>query len=303
VRGRNSRDAFIEVWQAAATLGDVLKTLDELGLGSPNPVSASARAAKLRAAGVELKRFPKGRQGGTGRQAAVVKTKPSMATIHANEDPDWRSPEWVVEGFRELLVEIDLDPASDEGANQTIGAERYFTVDDDGLKQRWCNETGYPSRVFLNPPGRQVLEFWDKLIEEWDANRVLSAGWVGFNVDHLRWLSTRPKHPLGFYTCIPRLRLKFERDGAVGNRPSCANYLTWLPDEDCNENWGRFCDVFGEHGRCIRGSEGFYSGEPYVKHRYVGISSLDPQARADSWVCPDVEGGGSQSSGPNGSPE
>lgn len=197
----------------------------------------------------------------------------SPAEIHANECAEWRTPDWVIECARELMGNIDLDPASDEVANKSVAADVFYDERTNGLKQRWDTD-GYPSRVLLNPTGRFVLEFWDKLIEEWDANRVLTAFWVGFNLDHLRWLSTRPKHPLGFYTCIPRSRIKFVHPSGdpKKNRPSCANYLTWLPDEDCNENWARFCEVMGKHGRCIRGTDGFYGGDTYTKHRKAGYS-------------------------------
>ena len=249
---------FVEFWQTAESLEAVC---GRFGL---TKVQATRKAAKIRRNNPGLKRF-----------ARYLQAGPSLAKTYQNEDPDWQSPEWVVEAARALLDEVDLDPASSEDANQTVGAQGIFTEDDDGLKQSWDLDR-YPSRVFLNPPGRWVLEFWDKLIEEWDANRVLSAFWVGFNTDHLRWLATRPKHPLGFYVCFPRSRIKFVRGGGVKglNRPSCGNYLVWLPDEDCNENWARFCEVMGKYGRCIRGSSGFYSGEPYVKHPYIGVTPV-----------------------------
>lgn len=271
---------FIEIWQTANTIGEACAEAKKAGLPC-NPSAVRKRASNLRQQGIPLKKYK------TSGEPKEPGKKMGLAVVHEYEDPNWQTPDWIVDVARELLGEIDLDPASDEEANGRISADRFFAEEDDGLKQRWDTD-GYPSRVFLNPPGRQVLEFWDKLVTEWNANRVMSAFWVGFNVDHLRWLSTRPQHPLGFYWCMPRSRVKFLKpNGTEGkSRPSCANYLVWLPDEDCNENWARFCEVMGKHGRCVRGTEGFYSGEPYVKHNHAGISF-----RARRLKLRDLDGG------------
>jgi hypothetical protein len=47
---------------------------------------------------------------------------------------------------------IDLDPASSHAANTLINAQRYFTPDDNGLKQTWKakNVYLYPPKDFLN---------------------------------------------------------------------------------------------------------------------------------------------------------
>lgn len=47
---------------------------------------------------------------------------------------------------------IDLDPASSKHANTVVGAERYFTHVDNGLKQKWKAKSVYlyPPRDFLN---------------------------------------------------------------------------------------------------------------------------------------------------------
>jgi len=58
---------------------------------------------------------------------------------------------------------IDLDPASSEEANTMVGAERFFTPRENGLKQVWKAKNLYlfPPRDFLfaseQPPDRQVF--------------------------------------------------------------------------------------------------------------------------------------------------
>lgn len=56
------------------------------------------------------------------------------------------TPPQYIEAVREVLGEIDLDPASSEHANQTVRATTFYSPMDGGLRKPW---TG---RVFLSPP-------------------------------------------------------------------------------------------------------------------------------------------------------
>lgn len=53
---------------------------------------------------------------------------------------------------------IDLDPASDEVANQLVKAKRIYTESNNGLDFAWNADT-----VFINPPYSLVSKFIDKL--------------------------------------------------------------------------------------------------------------------------------------------
>lgn len=71
--------------------------------------------------------------------------------------PDYDSdsyctPKAIVDFAREVLGgPIHLDPASNDYAQTTIQANRYFTIEGDGLESNW----GKAKRVFLNPPYSQ----------------------------------------------------------------------------------------------------------------------------------------------------
>ncbi len=66
-----------------------------------------------------------------------------------SKDPEWNTPSWIYERARLIMGSIDLDPATNQEAiDQGNVATRYFTKEDDGLKQDW----GKQVNVFCNPP-------------------------------------------------------------------------------------------------------------------------------------------------------
>jgi len=94
-----------------------------------------------------------------------------------------------IESARKVLGGIDLDPASNVVAQQTVMAERFFTIDDDGLRQEW---TG---RVWLNPPySRGVISrFVNKLLTEYHAGRVTAAILLTNNFTDTKWWQAAAK--------------------------------------------------------------------------------------------------------------
>ena len=72
------------------------------------------------------------------------------------------TPEYIIEAARSVMGSIDLDPASCEVAQEIVGADEYYTAEDNGLEQDWYGN------VFLNPPYTRGLieQFVAKLIEE-----------------------------------------------------------------------------------------------------------------------------------------
>lgn len=90
---------------------------------------------------------------------------------HENENDEMLTPAQYIEAAREVLGEIDLDPASRQEAQEIIKAKSYFTRADDGLNREWFG------RVWLNPPYSDPLleNFIDKLIREITSGNIEAA--------------------------------------------------------------------------------------------------------------------------------
>lgn len=66
--------------------------------------------------------------------------------ITSSNTNEWYTPPWIIERARSHMGSIDVDPASNDIAQQWIRANKYYTKENDGLQQDWFGN------VFLNPP-------------------------------------------------------------------------------------------------------------------------------------------------------
>lgn len=176
----------------------------------------------------------------------------STAARHSHDSPEWYTPSPFVEAARTVMGGIDLDPASHAEANRTVKALRFFTAEEDGLRQAWSG------RVFINPPGGLVKEFWQKF----RADSFTQGIWIGYSLEQLQTLqwAVQLKSPLHFPICVPRKRIPFVENEAkhaervakllaAGKRPnqksspSHSNYIVYRgPHVD------RFVEVFSQFG-------------------------------------------------------
>lgn len=166
-----------------------------------------------------------------------------MIPQHSSKTNEHYTPAHVVEAARALMGGFDLDPASCAEANETIRADSYYRIMEDGLSMPWFG------RVWLNPPGGNVKlingrwiaagnenkgakgrressmqVWWDHLVEQWQSLKIKEAFFVAFTLEILR-SSQASKLPVqAFPRCYPKQRLRFG-----GDSPTHANVLVYLP--------------------------------------------------------------------------
>jgi len=95
----------------------------------------------------------------------------------------WYTPTEVMVAVREVLGNIDLDPASCETANEHVGADKFFTAEDNGLEQDWFGN------VWLNPPYSYpaIEHFCKKAISEYREGKINQCIILVNNCTDAKW--------------------------------------------------------------------------------------------------------------------
>jgi hypothetical protein len=175
---------------------------------------------------------------------AAARRAADLAAINSSESPEWYTPARYIEAAREVLGEIDLDPASCALANETVKAKAYYDQTVDGLSQAWHG------RIWLNPPyGRTETNassqgVWaDYLIDQYQRGSVDSALLLINAKTSEKWFQ-----PLWDYAvCFVSPRINFDAPpGAPANGSNHGSAIVYL-----GRDYETFARVFGEFGRII----------------------------------------------------
>lgn len=167
--------------------------------------------------------------------------KPCPRTIITSSASDeWYTPPNYIELARQVLGEIDLDPASSTVAQQWIQATTYYTRRDNGLERPW------EGRVWLNPPyGTQVHRWTAKAVQAYRYGAVCGAVLLVRPAPGSAWYQRLSGL---FPCCIPHKRIRFmDASGVEQKSPVHGNAFFYLGKE-----LKRFQEVFSEIGVVIR---------------------------------------------------
>lgn len=145
--------------------------------------------------------------------------------LHSSDSNEWYTPLRYVDAARELMGQIDLDPATSEQANETVGAKKIYTPADDGFAKQW------KGRVWLNPPygreegeGSNQARWTQKLIDEYKAGRVTEAVLLVNAAPANKWFS----HLWDYLICFTDHRIRFESPGGEASQPTHSNAIVYL---------------------------------------------------------------------------
>jgi len=254
-RARNAHDAFwlaVEVkLRAERKAGQLLK---EMGLnpGRPKKYSQDATISELGISKDESSRWQRiasipdflfekylitaPEKGQAGLLSLAASLLPHVA--RATGEIEWYTPEYLIEPVRTLMKTIDVDPASSDIANEIIKANKYYTIEDDGLTKKWGGN------VYMNPPYSQplVTEFCNLLVEKYRMGEIKQACVLVNNATET-----------GFYQnmmnickaiCFIKGRVQFiDKKGNSMGAPLQGQTLLYFGD-----NYKEFGEIFSEFG-------------------------------------------------------
>ena len=125
-------------------------------------------------------------------------------TVDSRND-DWYTPKEWISFAHNVLGGIDLDPFSSAHANETVKANKIFTIDDDAFAQEWKART-----VWMNPPYTRgvVDKAVGKFIEEFRKGNFIAGLMLINNMTDTQWY--KQIYPDMYSFCKITGRISFE---------------------------------------------------------------------------------------------
>ena len=152
-------------------------------------------------------------------------------------DPESYTPQKYIEAARQVMGSIDVDPASNDFANQIVKAKIYYTIENTGLDKVW------EGNIFLNPPYKQpeINLFVNKLLAEIKAGHTEQAILLTNNNTDTQWFYDAAK--TASVICFTKGRINFYKED--GNITQPTNGQTFFYFGDNKEN---FKQIFSKVG-------------------------------------------------------
>jgi hypothetical protein len=167
-----------------------------------------------------------------------------LAANYSSESVEWYTPARYIEGVREVLGRIDLDPASNALANKVIGASTIFTAKDNGLTRPWFG------REFMNPPYGKTDDkkslagaFCNKAVGEYEAGNIEACIMLVNSLHSQSCQAPLYKHLF----CLVDHRIQFvSGDGELNKNPTFQNIFVYL-----GKDRAAFTRVFKKFGYVV----------------------------------------------------
>lgn len=168
-----------------------------------------------------------------------VKSANKLKVLTSSKSDEHYTPANIISAAREVMGAIDLDPMSCKAANKTVGAEKFYSKEDNGLGKPWVG------RVWLNPAFSLANEAVSKLIQSHLAHETTEA------ILLIKAAPDTTRHQLlaALPFCEWRGRIKFIADGNSQVAPF-ATLIFYL-----GNNFPKFREVFGKFGNIRLGQK------------------------------------------------
>lgn len=211
-------DTQKEIAKAAGVSHDTIAKVEKIEEAAPAPVVQASRKGDISVNAAyqvtkmmqeEQEEIASRIQSGENAKSVVleVQKRPHVANNSGNNE--WYTPAEYIEAARKAMGSIDTDPASNDIANKVVKAEKYYTIETDGLAHDWHGN------VWMNPPYSSdlITKFIEKLKEQ--RGNYEQAIILVNNATETQWFYEIVK--IASAVCFPKSRVKFYMpDGKTG---------------------------------------------------------------------------------------
>lgn len=237
-------DTREEIAKAAGVSHDTIAKVEKIEEAAPAPVVQASRKGDISVNAAyqvtkmmqeEQEEIASRIQSGENAKSVVleVQKRPHVANNSGNNE--WYTPAEYIEAAREVMGSIDTDPASNDIANKIVKAEKYYTIETNGLAHDWTGN------VWMNPPYSSDLisKFVEKLKEQ-RANYNQAIILVN-NATETQWFYEIVK--IASAVCFPKSRVKFYMPDGKTGAPLQGQAVLYVGD-----NYEKFISAFGGIG-------------------------------------------------------
>lgn len=233
-------DTREEIAKAAGVSHDTIAKVEKIEEAAPAPVVQASRKGDISVNAAyqvtkmmqeEQEEIASRIQSGENAKSVVleVQKRPHVANNSGNNE--WYTPAEYIEAARKAMGSIDTDPASNDIANKVVKAEKYYTIETNGLAHDWTGN------VWMNPPYSSDLisKFVEKLKEQ-RANYNQAIILVN-NATETQWFYEIVK--IASAVCFPKSRVKFYMPDGKTGAPLQGQAVLYVGD-----NYEKFISAF-----------------------------------------------------------
>ena len=171
-------------------------------------------------------------------KAGVIRLYKTAHVSQNTGEHEWYTPECFIVSARLVMGSIDTDPATSEKAQETVQAETYYTVEDNGLS----DEIAWHGNVWMNPPYEGG--YIDRFIKKLHVSDVTASIVLVNNSTDTAWFSLLMEKAAA--VCFPKGRVKFlDQDGKPG-APLQGQAIVYR-----GGNSKEFVNEFSQYGFCL----------------------------------------------------
>jgi hypothetical protein len=167
-------------------------------------------------------------------QSNIVDLPPGETVQGKNNE--WFTPHVYIEAAKQVMGDIDLDPASCELANRTVQAKRYYSLKENGLSKPWYGN------VWLNCPFSEQADWSKKVAGEYKQGNIASCVFLSQAATERVWFQALWK----FSICFTDHQIIFNRPDDKPYHIYHGTCFVYLGSND-----ERFAEVFSEFGPVI----------------------------------------------------